>query len=35
VREAAERSGGMQVLGPPPFAAPEADAQDAPAVAGA
>ena len=35
VREAAERSGGMQVLGPPPFAAPKADAKDAPAVAGA
>jgi quercetin dioxygenase-like cupin family protein len=35
VREAAERSGGMQVLGPPPFAAPQADANDTPAVAGA
>jgi quercetin dioxygenase-like cupin family protein len=35
VREAAERSGGMQVLGPPPFAAPAGDVRDAPAVAGA
>jgi quercetin dioxygenase-like cupin family protein len=35
VRQAAERSGGMQVLGPPPFAAPQADANDTPAVAGA
>jgi hypothetical protein len=33
VREAAERTGGMRVLGPPPFAAPEADAEDAPAAA--
>lgn len=29
VRAAAESSGGMQVLGPPPFAAPAADAKDA------
>jgi quercetin dioxygenase-like cupin family protein len=35
VRQAAERSGGMQVLGPPPFAAPEADAKDSPVVGGA
>lgn len=32
VREAAERSGGMQVLGPPPFEASRGEAQDAPAV---
>jgi quercetin dioxygenase-like cupin family protein len=35
VREAAERSGGMQVLGPPPFAAPADDAKNAPTIAGA
>jgi quercetin dioxygenase-like cupin family protein len=35
VRESAERSGGMQILGPPPFAAPGADSEDAPAAAGA
>lgn len=35
VREAAERSGGMQLLGPPPFAPLGADAMAAPAVAGA
>ena len=35
VREAAERSGGMKVIGPPPFTALEADAMGAPAVAGA
>ncbi len=35
VREAAERSGGMQMLGPPPFAALGADATAAPAAAGA
>jgi quercetin dioxygenase-like cupin family protein len=34
VRESAERTGGMQVLGPPPFKAPEGDARDARAVAG-
>lgn len=28
VREAAERTGGMQVLGPPPFAPPNADANE-------
>ncbi len=31
VRQAAERTGGMQVLGPPPFGTPEADAAGAPA----
>jgi quercetin dioxygenase-like cupin family protein len=35
VRDAAEHSGGMQVVGPPPFAAAEGDANAAPAVAGA
>jgi quercetin dioxygenase-like cupin family protein len=30
VREAAERSGGMKVIGPPPFASSETDAKDAP-----
>jgi quercetin dioxygenase-like cupin family protein len=35
VREAAERSGGMQLLGPPPFAAPGAGTTVAPAAAGA
>lgn len=34
VREAAERVGGMQVLGPPPFVAPNADSTAAPIVAG-
>jgi quercetin dioxygenase-like cupin family protein len=34
VRDSADRSGGMQVLGPPPFEAPERDAIDARAVAG-
>jgi quercetin dioxygenase-like cupin family protein len=34
VRGSAERSGGMQVVGPPPFAAPEADTKDAGAVEG-
>jgi mannose-6-phosphate isomerase-like protein (cupin superfamily) len=34
VREAAERSGGMEVLGPPPFA-PDADGNNTPASAGA
>jgi quercetin dioxygenase-like cupin family protein len=34
VRESADRTGGMQVLGPPPFEAPEENAKDAPAVAG-
>ena len=33
VREAAERSGGMKVIGPPPFASPETDAKDAPTAA--
>jgi quercetin dioxygenase-like cupin family protein len=33
VRESAERSGGMQVLGPPPFEAPENAAKGAPGVA--
>ena len=32
VREAAERVGGMEALGPPPFAAPEAHSNDAQAV---
>jgi mannose-6-phosphate isomerase-like protein (cupin superfamily) len=35
VREAAERSGGMQVLGPPPFAPADAGAKNAPTIAGA
>jgi mannose-6-phosphate isomerase-like protein (cupin superfamily) len=35
VREAAERSGGMEVLGPPPFAPAHADATNAPTIAGA
>ena len=35
VREAAERSGGMKVLGPPPFAAPGGDSADPPPTAGA
>jgi quercetin dioxygenase-like cupin family protein len=34
VREAAERSGGMEVLGPPPFAPAGADAKNAPTIAG-
>jgi hypothetical protein len=34
VRAAAERSGGMQVLGPPPFAAADGKAKHGPAVAG-
>jgi quercetin dioxygenase-like cupin family protein len=34
VRESADRTGGMQVLGPPPFEAPEGNVNDAPAVAG-
>jgi quercetin dioxygenase-like cupin family protein len=34
VRESADRSGGMQVLGPPPFQTPASDAKDAPGVAG-
>jgi quercetin dioxygenase-like cupin family protein len=33
VREAAERSGGMEVLGPPPFAPANADAKNAPTIA--
>ncbi len=33
VRESAERSGGMKVLGPPPFQAPGGAAKDAPGVA--
>jgi quercetin dioxygenase-like cupin family protein len=33
VREAAERSGGMQFLGPPPFAMPAGDPKGSPAVA--
>jgi quercetin dioxygenase-like cupin family protein len=33
VREAAERSGGMRVIGPPPFASPETNAKDAPTAA--
>ena len=33
VREAAERSGGMKVIGPPPFASRETDAKDAPTAA--
>ena len=33
VREAAERSGGMQVFGPPPFTAPEAGGKDRSSVA--
>ena len=33
VREAAERTGGMQVLGPPPFAPPNTTAADAPTIA--
>jgi quercetin dioxygenase-like cupin family protein len=32
VREAAERSGGMQILGPPPFTAPEAGGKDASSI---
>ncbi len=32
VRESAERSGGMQVLGPPPFAASDDAGKDAPVV---
>jgi mannose-6-phosphate isomerase-like protein (cupin superfamily) len=35
VREAAERSGGMEVLGPPPFAPAHADAKNAATIAGA
>jgi mannose-6-phosphate isomerase-like protein (cupin superfamily) len=35
VRDAAERTGGMQVLGPPPFALADADARHAPTIAGA
>jgi mannose-6-phosphate isomerase-like protein (cupin superfamily) len=35
VREAAERSGGMEVLGPPPFAPADADAKNPPTIAGA
>jgi hypothetical protein len=35
VREAAERSGGMEVLGPPPFAPADGDAKNAPTIAGA
>ena len=34
VRDSADRTGGMQVLGPPPFAAPEGHPKDTPAVAG-
>jgi quercetin dioxygenase-like cupin family protein len=34
VRESAERTAGMQVIGPPPFAALAADAVDTPTVAG-
>jgi quercetin dioxygenase-like cupin family protein len=34
VRESADRTGGMRVLGPPPFEAPEGEATDAPAVGG-
>jgi quercetin dioxygenase-like cupin family protein len=33
VRESAARSGGMQVLGPPPFEAPDGDAKEAPGAA--
>jgi quercetin dioxygenase-like cupin family protein len=35
VREAAERTGGMEVLGPPPFAPADTDAKNAPTIAGA
>jgi mannose-6-phosphate isomerase-like protein (cupin superfamily) len=35
VREAAERSGGMEVLGPPPFAPPDADAEHSSTIVGA
>ena len=35
VREAAERSGGMEVLGPPPFTPADADAKNPPTIAGA
>ena len=34
VRESAARSGGMQVVGPPPFVAPAGDAKDAPGITG-
>jgi quercetin dioxygenase-like cupin family protein len=34
VRESADRTGGMQVLGPPPFKAPEEDTKHTPAVTG-
>jgi mannose-6-phosphate isomerase-like protein (cupin superfamily) len=35
VREAAERSGGMEVLGPPPFPPADADANNASTIGGA
>jgi hypothetical protein len=35
VHEAAERSGGMEVLSPPPFSPADAGAGDAPTIAGA
>jgi hypothetical protein len=34
VRESADRSGGMQVVGPPPFGAPAGDSKDAPVSTG-
>jgi quercetin dioxygenase-like cupin family protein len=34
VRESADRSGGMQVVGPPPFGAPAGDSNDAPVITG-
>jgi hypothetical protein len=35
VQESAQRNGGIEILGPPPFEAPEGNAQDTPTVAGA